>query len=170
MPKRYQFNQCKNVDNVNLAYNSVAGCNYKSRHDEFKPHNAKNRTFETSDKKIVSPSITSGKPILFSDKPIVFGDKIDKLKKPDKPLKITPISPVFSTIPETTTITSESPIVIDERPVVTNKPETTDKTEPKKEKKNKRRKKEKRRPGYWQGSNCKKPTRSNHRRFTSRSY
>ena len=58
MPKRYQFNECKNVDNLNLAYNSIAGCNYRSRANEFKPQNGKNRTYESGDRKTVSPSIT----------------------------------------------------------------------------------------------------------------
>ncbi len=140
MPKRYQFNECKNVDNVNLAYNSVAGCNYRSRANEFKPHNAKNRTYESSDKKTVTPSITSSKPILFSDKP-------NKLKKPDKSSTTITISPVLSTTYQAPIVIDQAPIVIDEKPVVTNKPETkkekpsTDNTEPKKEKKTKEEKK-----------------------------
>ena len=45
MPNRYSFNKsnlptCKEITaNKNMQYNSIVGCNYVPKHNEFKPHN-----------------------------------------------------------------------------------------------------------------------------------
>ena len=40
MPKRYNFEKCSDLEpDINMRYNSIVGCNYRSKHREFVPIN-----------------------------------------------------------------------------------------------------------------------------------